>query len=249
MTLGYAFTPNTNVQVISVRGYNTDKVSIWTDSGTFLGSQAVSASGSWTEASLASPITLSAGTTYRVGAHIPAGMYGYFRTTSWPTTFANGTVGQNFYWSYGDVCPTSVYGTAEGPLVDLRYQVVFSNSVAVSPSSSGAFVNGVWNGNTTVATIATNVVLKADDGAGHTALSTPFNVITPIRLLSPQRVAGGKFQFTVSSAVGLKIEMLGSTNLSNWITVTNLTNSTGTIVFTDPATNFVRRYYRAHQLP
>jgi hypothetical protein len=43
--------------------------------------------------------------------------------------------------------------------------------------------------------------------------------------------------------------MLGSTNLSNWITVTNLTNSTGTIVFTDPATNFVRRYYRAHQLP
>ena len=31
MTLGYAFTPNTNVQVTAVRGYSTDNVSIWTD--------------------------------------------------------------------------------------------------------------------------------------------------------------------------------------------------------------------------
>ena len=68
---------------------------------------------------------------------------------------------------------------AQGPLVDLRYQVVFSNSIPVSPTSSGAFVNGVWSGNVTVAQVATNVVLKADDGAGHVALSNPFNVIDP----------------------------------------------------------------------
>ena len=180
MTHGYAFTPTNNVQVTAVRGYNTDKVSICVDAnGALLVSQAVSASGSWTEATLAGPVTLAAGTTYRVSAHIPAGWRGYFKTASWPTSFANGTVGQNFYYSYGDVLPTTVYGTSQGPLVDLRYQVVSSNSLPVTPTSSGAFVGGVWNGNVTLGSIATNVVLKADDGAGHVATSNPFNVVDP----------------------------------------------------------------------
>ncbi len=99
--------------------------------------------------------------------------------TAWPTTFANGSVGQNFYAAYGDTFPAQVYGTNWGPLVDLRYRVAFSNSIPVSPTSSGAFVNGVWSGNVTVAQVATNVVLKADDGAGHVAVSNPFNVIDP----------------------------------------------------------------------
>jgi hypothetical protein len=179
MTLGYAFTPGTNLQVTSVRGYTTDKVSIWTDSGTLLGSQTVAASGSWAEAALVSPIMLSAGTTYRVGAHLPAGMNGYYRTSAWPTTFANGTIGQNFYYSYGDVCPTSIRSTSQGPLVDLRYQVVFSNSIPVTPTSSGTFVSGVWSGNVTISQVATNIMLKADDGAGHIAASNPFRVIDP----------------------------------------------------------------------
>ncbi len=179
MTHGYMFTPSTNVQVTAVRGYYTDKVSIWTDSGTLLGSQNVSAFGSWVEASLATPITLLAGIAYRVSAHIPAGTRGYYRTTSWPGTFANGTVGQSFYYSYGDVFPTTVFGTSQGPLVDLRYRVAFSNSMPVSPSSSGAFVNGVWNGSVTVSQASTNVMLKADDGAGHVATSNPFSVIDP----------------------------------------------------------------------
>jgi hypothetical protein len=179
MTLGYAFTPSTNLQVTAVRGYNTDKVSVWTTDGVLLGSQAVSASSSWTEAALATPVYLTGGTTYVVGAHIPAGRNGYFRTSGWPTTFGNGTVGQNFYQSYGDLCPTSVYGTGQGALVDLRYQVVFTNSVALTPTSSGTFVNGVWSGGAVVSGVAANVVLKADDGAGHTALSNPFNVVDP----------------------------------------------------------------------
>ena len=248
MTHGYAFTPSTNVLVTAVRAYNTDKVSIWTDSGTFLVSQAVSASMNWAEAPLATPITLSAGTTYRVGARIPAGANGYFRTTSWPTTFANGIVGQNFYYSYGDACPTTVYSTGQGPLVDLRYSVTFSNSIPVSPTSSGAFANGVWSGNITVLQAATNVVLKADDGAGHVALSTPFNLITPLRLLSPHRLAGGEFQFTVSSAPGQRLAILVSSNLVSWTTNATLTNSTGTTNYTDPATGLSKRFYRANLL-
>jgi hypothetical protein len=249
MTLGYAFSPNTNVQVIAVRGYNTDKVSIWTDSGTVLASQTVSASGSWTEASLGSPIALSAGSTYRVCTHIPASMAGYICTSSWPATFANGTVGQNLYWCDGDMFPTLIYGSGEGPLVDLRYQVVFSNSIALSPASSGAFTNGVWSGNVTVGQTATNVVLKADDGTGHIGLSTAFNVITGLQLLSPQYLPRGGFQSTVSGTPGQRLEILASTNLTNWASITNLTNTTGTTLFTDPTTNLVRRFYRAHLLP
>ena len=249
MTLGYAFTPSTNVEVTAVRGHDTDKVSIWTDSGTLLGSQAVSASGSWAEVPLASPITMFAGTTYRVGAHLPAGMHGYYRASGWPTTFANGTIGQNFYYSYGDVFPTTVYGTGEGPLVDLRYSVTYSNSITVSPASSGPFANGVWSGNLTITQAATNVVLKADDGAGHVALSSPFNLITPILLLSPQLPAGGLFTCTISSARGQHLEILGSTNLSDWTTLATLINTTGATNFTDSAPNLGKRFYKAQQLP
>ena len=249
LTLGYAFTPNTNVQVTAVRGYSTDKVSIWTDSGTLLTSQAVSASGSWVEASLTTPITLIGGTTYRIASHVPVGMHGYYLPSSWPTTFANGTVGQNFYLSTGDVFPNSIQATGQGPLVDLRYQVVFSNSIPVTPTSSGAFANGVWNGNIAVAQAATNVVLKADDGAGHTALSTAFNVTTALRLLSPQRLAGGQFQLTVSSAPGLHLQILASSNLVSWATNATLTNTTGTTNYTDTTTGLSRRFYRAQQSP
>jgi hypothetical protein len=247
LTHGYAFTPSTNILVTAVRAYSGDNVSIWTDSGTLLGSQAVSANGSWVEAALATPVTLSAGTTYRVTGHYGANVWGYY-TASWPTTFADGAVGQTFYTAYGDAFPAQVYTTGQGPLVDLRYSVVFSNSIPVSPTSSGAFVNGVWSGNITVLQAATNVVLKADDGAGHMALSTPFNLVTPLRLLSPHRLAGGEFQFTVSSAPGQRLAILVSSNLVSWTTNATLTNSTGTTNYTDPATGLSKRFYRANLL-
>ncbi len=132
-----------------------------------------------------------------------------------------------------------------GPVALSGYQA----DVPVSPASSGAFVNGLWSGNLTVGQAAANLVLKADDGAGHTALSNPFNVITTLPLLLPQYPAGGPFRCTISGALGQRLEILASTNLLSWASVTNLTNTTGSALFTDPATNLVRRFYRAHQLP
>jgi hypothetical protein len=249
MTHGYAFTPNTNVLVTAVRCYSSDKVSIWTDAGTFLISQSMSASGSWVETPLATPVSLAAGTTYRVCAHIPAGSNGYFRRTSWPTTFADGTVGQNFYYSYGDIFPTTVYGTAQGPLIDLRYSVAFTNAIPVTPTNSGTFADGVWSGSIAVTQDATNVVLKADDGAGHVALSTSFNMIAPIVLISPQYPPAGPFTCTISSPRGQHLEIQASTNLSQWTTLATLINSTGSTNFTDPASGLGKRFYRAHQLP
>jgi hypothetical protein len=73
-TDAYAFTPNTNITVTHVRSYFGSKVSIWTNSGTLLASQAVSGTpGTWTETALATPLNLTAGVTYRVGIFVPAG--------------------------------------------------------------------------------------------------------------------------------------------------------------------------------
>ena len=251
-TYGYAFTPNTNLQVISVRTYSGSKVSIWTDTGTLLAEQSItSPPGTWTETALGTPLTLFAGTPYRVSVYCPAGTTSYYTywVGEWPSTFANGTVDQNYYYSFADGFPSSVLGTGIGPFLDLRYTVGFSNSIPVSPASSGAFVNGVWNGNITVSQAATNIVLKADDGVGHVAFSTPFNLITAVQLLSPKHLAGGQFQFTVSSAPGQRLQILASGNLVSWTTNATLTNTTGTTNFTDSTTGLSKRFYRARLLP
>jgi len=54
-----------------------------------------------------------------------------------------------------------------------------SNSVPVMPSVSGNFIQGVWTGSVNVASLASNLVLRADDGVGHTGLSNPFQVVSP----------------------------------------------------------------------
>ena len=97
MTHGYAFTPNTNVQVTAVRGYNSDKVSIWTDSGTLLASQTVSASGELGRGAAGDADHSFRRHDLSCQRSYPGRHDGYFLTASWPTTFANGTVGQNFY--------------------------------------------------------------------------------------------------------------------------------------------------------
>ena len=59
----------------------------------------------------------------------------------------------------------------------------------------------------------------------------------------------GTFQFTLSSEPGSQLEIQASTNLVDWTIVTTLTNNTGTVPFTDAATNFSSRFYRARILP
>lgn len=184
MTLGYAFTPSTNLQVFAVRAYVGDKVSIWTDDGTFVASQTVSgANQTWVENAMSSPVSLSAGTTYRVAIHVAASVRVYLKNSGWPGSFANGTIGQTCYTTYSDAFPMNIYGTALGPLVDLRYAVVYSNSIAVSPATSGSFSAGVWSGSLSVAQAGGNLVLRADDGAGHIGVSGPLNVTNPVGTL------------------------------------------------------------------
>ena len=117
-TLGYSFTPNTNLTITHVRSYFGTKVSIWTDAGALLAVQTVSgSSGAWTETPLSTPLVLNAGTSYRVAAYTGGGNY-YWRTDSL-NSFTNGVLNQS-YEGGGDVFPTSS-DTARWWFVDLRY--------------------------------------------------------------------------------------------------------------------------------
>lgn len=54
-----------------------------------------------------------------------------------------------------------------------------TGALALSPANSGPFSAGVWNGTIAVLQPATNAVLLANDGAGHTGSSSAFNVVLP----------------------------------------------------------------------
>ena len=251
-TLGYAFTPSTNLTVTHVRHYSGTKVSLWTDGGTLLASQNVtSVPGTWVETPLASPIQLTAGTRYRLAAYTGGGIY-YWRTDMGPS-FTNGTINQSYYAS-GDLFPTTSDSVA-WYFVDIRYTVGIPALVLASPGVSGSFADGIWSGSLSVNQPGTNVTLQADDGQGHTGTSNPFDVIT---FVPPQPVfqslvyTGSGLTFTWSALSGQTYQLQYKTNLNqaNWINLgspiaaTNFIMSASDTVGPDP-----QRFYRIEVLP
>ncbi len=176
--MGYSFTPNTTLTVTHVRYYSGSKVSIWTDAGVLLASQkVVSTERVWLETALATPVTLQAGSTYRVGVYTAANYY--YRNSTGPYTFAYGTI--NHSYSYpGDSFPIYTYSDGYWPFVDLRY-VPQAPAIPVLPAVSGNFQNGSWSGSLTITQACTNVHLHATDGAGHIGDGNSFNVRTNTR--------------------------------------------------------------------
>jgi len=173
-SLGYSFTPNTNLVVTHVRHYAGTKVSIWTDAGLLLLSQPVSSiPGTWVETPLSNPLVLLNGSTYRVAFYSANNSY-YWRNDL-PSGFPDGIINQT-YEASGDQFPFSVSGP-HWWFVDLRYTVGASLPVAIAPTNSGNFTDGVWNGNLSVSVPATNVVILADDGDGHYGSANPFSVL------------------------------------------------------------------------
>ena len=70
----------------------------------------------------------------------------------------------------------------------------------------------------------------------------------PIIVASSLARTNGQFSFTIQSLPGSAVEIHASPDLSNWSSIATLTNLTGTAAFSDPATNFQRRFYRLRQL-
>jgi hypothetical protein len=82
------------------------------------------------------------------------------------------------------------------------------------------------------------------------AFSCCTSVVNHPMLLSPRRAADGSFAFTLSGDAGYSYAIEATTNLSNWITVTTLTNPTGQVPFTETnAAASHLRAYRAKLLP
>jgi len=76
---------------------------------------------------------------------------------------------------------------------------------------------------------------------------------TAIPALVDPAFDGGQFSFTLQSELGLRFEILATTNavlpLSGWSSLGTLTNVSGTTAFLDPTPSPNRRFYRAIQLP
>jgi hypothetical protein len=51
-----------------------------------------------------------------------------------------------------------------------------TNGIPITPSISGNFIHGSWTNKVTISQPVTNLVMKADDGAGHVGLANAINV-------------------------------------------------------------------------
>ncbi|MDP3850418.1 MAG: cadherin-like beta sandwich domain-containing protein [Luteolibacter sp.] len=171
-TLGYSFTPSSNILVTAVRSFSGTKVSIWTNTGTLLASVPVTTTpGTWTDTPLASPLQLQVGVTYRIG--VLTGGAPYYARADMGTTFPHGSLNQS-YSSSGNVFPTTV-DSVRWWFVDMRYTI--GSPVTLSPATTGAFTSGVWAGNLTVSQAGAGISLYANDGSGHFGQSNIFDVL------------------------------------------------------------------------
>ncbi len=84
---------------------------------------------------------------------------------------SNSGYGNPLNWS-GTSSPTPYTSTL---VPNLRLGCIIDNSVAISPTATGSFVDGIWSGMMTAGEGASNVVLHADDGS-HTGDSGPFDI-------------------------------------------------------------------------
>ena len=104
-------------------------------------------------------------------------------------------------------------------------------NLSVTPTNTGNFVNGVWNGSVTVQQTATNVVLMASDGNGHAGSSNPFNVVAPAYIMAQPTnqtvLVGGAAAFSVTATGTAPLTYQWSVNGTNIIV--GATNSTLTL--------------------
>jgi hypothetical protein len=76
------------------------------------------------------------------------------------------------------------------------------------------------------------------------------NAPSALALSSPQRLADGQFQFTVTGAANQVFSILASSNLSGWMPLSTNTLTNGVQVYVDAgASNLTHRFYRGQAAP
>lgn len=189
--------------------------------------------------------------------------------TSPPGTYpitASGAAAANYAINY---VPGTLTVTAIAPAITAsptNVTAIAGTSVNFNVGASGAPLNYQWFFNGTNAlTGATNAALNltslalAQSGsysatvtnAAGSATSAPARLIVTTALLAPQPLPSAAFLFTngfplnIALEIGQTYRIEASTNLVNWLMLTNFTSTAGTLQFLDSAaTNNARTYYR-----
>ena len=93
--------------------------------------------------------------------------------------------------------------------------------------------------------------IVATNSAGtNFGLPQTFHTPTAIVLLSPNIGTSGYFGFMLSGPAGFNYNIDSSADLSNWATLSTISNATGLVPFVDSNTPaFSPRFYRAKLLP
>jgi len=87
-----------------------------------------------------------------------------------------------------------------------------------------------------------------DGASGQVALR--IGPSRPPVLSAARRLGDGTFQFIVNGLAGRAYEIDSSTNFTNWASIGLVVNTNGAVTFIDQAaTNFLRQFYRAIQMP
>jgi len=93
-----------------------------------------------------------------------------------------------------------------------------TNGVAVTPSVSDNFVQGVWTGAVVISQTGSNLVLRADDGLGHFGLANPINVIN-LPSLSMLRSGNIALYIWPVGYSGFVLETSGCLSPATWVVV------------------------------
>jgi hypothetical protein len=171
-SVGYAFTPNSDLWVHALRSFSGGEVSLWSDSGVRLARvHATNQVPQWTETALPETVHLQAGRTYRISAfsELPTLQYARFEQDD---VFAHGTFGESYEGS-GNGFPNQPH-PARWWFIDLAYRTGEPVSFATTPATTTAFQNGQWTGTISLSENSPSLVLRATYGKLVSGSSGPF---------------------------------------------------------------------------
>jgi uncharacterized repeat protein (TIGR02543 family) len=156
-----------------------------------------------------------------------------------------------------------------GPVIfsqphDLTERIGSSASFNVLAAGSGQLTYQ-WQFNDVDIAGATNSFftrtnLQADNFGGYTVvisneIASVISDIAGLYLLPPVQfgsfsvLSDGRFQFTFNGDARVNYAIEASTNLHDWIVLTNFSSPDGILEFTDPEPNLEKRFYRARSSP
>jgi hypothetical protein len=150
-------------------------------------------------------------------------------------------------WTPGDANGTNV----AGPFKDASQDLVDLDLTRLGNTNYQARVTRMVGGfsNPIDAEIISNKVYVIEYGGNQAIWEITFPARpTPITLGAPARQSDGSFRFNVSGAPGRSYTLFASTNLLDWLSLTNLMPNSSPFPFVDSAaTNYPHRFYRVQQ--